>query len=68
MIRGVEGPNLFSGDEERGDFLSRVRELSLDTGTRILPWALMDEQFGPRRGLSKVEKTLGDGGNWRGED
>ena len=41
MIRGIEGRNIFLGDEDREKFLSRVRELSLDTGTRILAWALM---------------------------
>jgi len=41
MIRGIEGRNIFLGDEDREKFLSRVRELSLDTGTRVLAWALM---------------------------
>ena len=41
MMRGIERRNIFLGDEDRKNFLSRVREISLDTGTRILAWALL---------------------------
>jgi putative transposase len=42
MVRGIEGQNLFTEDEDREDFLSRVESLVKQTGTRILAWALMD--------------------------
>jgi hypothetical protein len=45
MIRGIEGRDIFFDDSDREDFLSRVRELSLDTGTRILAWALMNNHL-----------------------
>ena len=41
MIRGIEGRSIFFEDGDREDFLSRMRELSLKTGTRILAWAFM---------------------------
>ena len=41
MIRGIERGNIFLGDENGEKFHSRVGELSLDTGTRVLAWALM---------------------------
>ena len=45
MIRGIEGCNIFLGDEDRENFLSRVRELSLNTGTKILAWVLMNSHL-----------------------
>ena len=38
MIRGIEVRNIFLGEEDREEFLSRVREGSLETGTRVLAW------------------------------
>ena len=42
MVRGIEGRDIFFDDSDREDFLIRVRKLSLDTGTRILAWTLMN--------------------------
>jgi putative transposase len=42
MIRGIEKKNIFEDKEGRQAFVERLRSLVLDTGTRILAWALMD--------------------------
>ena len=41
MIRGIEGRSIFFEDGDRENFLARMRDLSLNTGTRILAWAFM---------------------------
>lgn len=41
MIRGLGGRNIFKADGEWEKILSLVRELSLNTQTRVLAWALM---------------------------
>jgi putative transposase len=63
MIRGIEGRDIFFDDSDREDFLSRVRELSLDTGTRILAWTLMDNHahlliFSGKTGLAAFMRKL----------
>jgi REP element-mobilizing transposase RayT len=63
MIRGIEGGNIFLRDEDREKFLSRVRELSLDTGTRVLAWALINNHvhlllFSGGVGLSAFMRKL----------
>ena len=63
MMRGIEGRNIFLDDLDREDFLSRLRKLSLDTGTRILAWALMDNHahlllFSGKAGLPAFMRKL----------
>ncbi|HSR11412.1 MAG TPA: transposase [Thermodesulfobacteriota bacterium] len=42
MVRGIEGIPIFRADKDRKDFLTRIEKLTLETGTKILAWALMD--------------------------
>jgi REP element-mobilizing transposase RayT len=61
MVRGIEGRDIFFDDSDREDFLSRVRELSLDTGTRILAWTLMNNHlliFSGKTGLAAFMRKL----------
>ena len=41
MIRGIERSLIFEDGQDRHDFVSRAGILALETGTRILAWALM---------------------------
>jgi putative transposase len=41
MIRGIERKSIFRDQEDREDFLSRVKNLVKETGTRILAWSLL---------------------------
>ena len=42
MVRGIEKRKIVDDDDDRGDFVSRIGKLGLDTGTSIFAWALMD--------------------------
>lgn len=42
MMRGIEGSPIFRDDEDRKAFLDRLHRLIIETGTRVLAWALMD--------------------------
>ena len=42
MMRGIERKWIFRGDEDRKDFVSRLRHLSQETGTRLLAWSLLN--------------------------
>jgi len=42
MVRGIERQNIFQDKEDRQAFADRLRSIVLDTGTRVLAWALMD--------------------------
>ena len=63
MVRGIEGRDIFWDDSDREDFVSRIREVSLDTGTRILAWTLMGNHahlllFSGQVGLSAFMRKL----------
>ena len=63
MVRGIEGRDIFVDDSDREDFLSRVRKSALDTGTRILAWALMNNHvhlllFSGKAGLAAFMRRL----------
>jgi len=42
MVRGIEKRNIVDDDDDRENFVTRIGELGLDTGTSIFAWALMD--------------------------
>jgi REP element-mobilizing transposase RayT len=42
MIRGIEGRNIFGDEDDREDFVDRLRSLVKATQTPILAWALLD--------------------------
>ena len=41
MIRGTERAPIFRDDTDRGDFVSRMRKLTRETGTKVAAWSLM---------------------------
>lgn len=42
MVRGIEGCKIFRNEEDRKDFVDRIRSLVVETESRILAWAMMD--------------------------
>ena len=63
MIRGTEGQVIFREDKDRQNFLSRVTQISEDTGARIVAWALMSNHvhmlmFSGVQGISKFMRRL----------
>jgi putative transposase len=63
MIRGIERSSIFEDDEDRNDFISRAGILAIETGTRILAWALMKNHvhlllFSGPPGISKFMRRL----------
>jgi putative transposase len=42
MMRGFEGKRIFREDEDRKDFVSRLKNLVQETGTRLLAWSLLN--------------------------
>ena len=41
MIRGIEGKRIFRDTQDGKDFVTRLGDLSEQTGTRILAWPLL---------------------------
>jgi len=41
MIRGIEGKAIFRDDRDRKEFVTRLGNLSKETGTRVLAWSLL---------------------------
>jgi putative transposase len=41
MIRGIEQRQIFDGEEDRENFVTRLSEIAGDTDTKIYAWALM---------------------------
>ena len=41
MVRGIERKNIVDDDKDRKEFVSRMGELSSETGTIIYAWALL---------------------------
>jgi len=41
MIRGIERKSIFRDDQDRKDFVARLGNLAMQTGTRILAWSLL---------------------------
>lgn len=45
IVRGIEKRPIFLDDQDRGDFLSRLRGLLTETETDCYAWALLDNHF-----------------------
>jgi len=63
MMRGIERKRIFREDEDRKDFVSRLRNLSQETGTRLLAWSLLNTHvhlllFSGPSGLSLFMRRL----------
>jgi len=63
MVRGIEKSPIFKDDQDRLDFTSRMGALALETGTKILAWALMRNHvhllfFSGPAGISKFMRRL----------
>ena len=41
MIRGIEGKSIFRGYRDRKDFVTRLEDLTKETGTHVLAWSLL---------------------------
>ena len=41
MIQGIEGKGIFRDTQDGKDFVTRLGDLSKETGTRILAWPLL---------------------------
>jgi REP element-mobilizing transposase RayT len=41
MIRGIAGNQIFKGDQDRQDFITRTGQVAQETETRVLAWVLM---------------------------
>jgi putative transposase len=41
IIRGIEKNNIVSGDRDREDFMGRLGNIAMESGTVIYAWALM---------------------------
>jgi len=64
MIRGIEGKAIFRDDRDRKEFVTRLGNLSKETGTRVLAWSLLKNPssffqrpfgLGPLEGLKKLK-------------
>ena len=63
MIRGIEGKKIFQGTQDRQDFVTRLGNLTKETGTRILAWSLLGNHvhlllFSGASGLSLFMRRL----------
>ena len=63
MIRGIERSPFFKDNQDRQDFISRIRMIAQQTGTKILAWALMSNHvdlllFSGPPGISKFMRRL----------
>jgi putative transposase len=45
IVRGIEKRDIFSGDDDRRDFVTRFSSLLESTGTDCLAWALLSNHF-----------------------
>lgn len=45
IVRGIEKRSIFLDDQDREDFLSRLRGLLPETGTDCYAWALLDNHL-----------------------
>ncbi|MGC8811877.1 MAG: transposase, partial [bacterium] len=45
IIRGIDGLQIFKDNEDRLNFISRLRDLLKDTGNRVLAWVLMENHI-----------------------
>lgn len=45
MVRGIEGTKIFREEEDRKAFIDRLRSLVMETESRILAWALMENHL-----------------------
>jgi len=41
MIRGIEKRNIVENDTDRDDFINRLDQIAVETGTSIYAWALL---------------------------
>jgi hypothetical protein len=44
MIRGIEGKSVFRDIQDRKEFVTRLGNLTKETGTRVLAWSLLRNQ------------------------
>ena len=63
MVRGIEGCRIFRDEQDRENFVSRIRRQVEKTGTKILAWAFMDTHihllnFSGTQGISKFMRCL----------
>jgi REP element-mobilizing transposase RayT len=63
MMRGIERKRIFREEEDRKDFVSRLKNLSQETGTRLLAWSLLNTHvhlllFSGPSGLSLFMRRL----------
>jgi REP element-mobilizing transposase RayT len=63
MIRGIEGREIFQDDQDREAFVSRLRTVVKETGTKILAWVLMNNHvhlllFSGPQGIAKFMRRL----------
>jgi len=45
MIRGIEGKGIFRDTQDRQDFVTRLGDLSKQTGSRIPAWSVLGNHF-----------------------
>jgi len=63
MIRGIEGKSIFRDNRDRKEFVTRLGNLSKETGTRVLAWSLLRNHvhlllFSGRSGLALFMRRL----------
>jgi REP element-mobilizing transposase RayT len=63
MVRGIEGCQIFLDDQDRQDFIFRISELVVMTGTKVLAWTLMENHihlliFSGTQGISRFMRRL----------
>ncbi len=63
MVRGIEGISIFRGNLDRQSFIQRLRNVSIETGTRVLAWAMMENHvhlllFSGVKGISQFMRRL----------
>lgn len=63
MIRGIAGDQIFKGDQDRQDFITRTGQVAQETGTRVLAWVLMSNHvhllfFSGPSGISKFMRRI----------
>lgn len=66
LVRGIERQHIFRDDDDREDFLARLKRQALDSGTAWLAWALMSNHAHllvrtGSRPLSEVMRRLNTG-------
>lgn len=60
MVRGIERRQIFSNDDDRGEFLARLEGACEKTGARVYAWCLMPNHvhLAIRTGQMPLQKTM----------